>query len=236
MIASPNSAPPLNLARQRATPESAFDRRRVAAAALVFACASFAAIADPICTKGNPKTYEFCCNDYDPPELRSHCWQLKKQTPAKPTPVRPRVLNESRFSSDCPISDEFKDKIDDAFKAAGRKIVGSLRCQAAYGLVLKDKAPAVLPKLDDAKFALAEGCEPLRKRLITATESDEINENAYSWPGGDTIFFSESLLRTTGNAVTCSILHEVAHLAGASGDMVMEAGMEAIHRDCECPR
>lgn len=212
------------------------DRSIVAAATFVFAGAGSQALADPICTKADPKTYEFCCNDYDPPELRSHCWQIKKQTPPRPAPVRTRVLDSSRFSKDCKIPDEFKDKIDDAYKEAGRKILGSRSCQAAYSLVLKDKASAVMPKLGEAKFALAQDCKPLLKKLVAATGSDEINEDAYSSTGGDTIFLSESVLRTTGNAVTCSILHEIAHLAGAPGDQITEVGMNVVHRDCSCPR
>ena len=168
------------------------DRSIGAAATIFFACTGSQTLADPLCIKGYPKTYECCCNDYDPPELRSYCGQLKKQSPPRTTPVRTRVLGSSRFSNDCKIPEEFIDKIDDAYKEAGRKILGSRSCPAAYSLVLKDKASAVMPKLGEAKFALAQNCKPLLKKLVETTGSDEINEDAYSSTDGDTIFLSDS--------------------------------------------
>jgi len=149
-----------------------------------------------------------------------------------------RIISGIRFDNMCSIPEKYRDDVDEAFRVAAKTIAGKKSCRDAYTFVLKeeDKLTQMVQKFDSAKFALADNCKSLGDRLEKAHGSRAIQEVAYSQVGGDTMWFAESTLKAGTSKIVCSILHEMAHLAGANADPIMEMAIEKIHNGCACPR
>lgn len=151
---------------------------------------------------------------------------------------QPEKNKEPEFTVDCNIPQKYQNIITLAWKDALTKY-SDTSCRNAFNKVAlfhKFDPKRVSEKLNGMKISLADGCKPLQKRLQDILGSREISEAGYSQTGGDTVWIAYSRIQAGQSAITCTILHESAHLAGAPGDQLAEFGLDIIHRDCNCPR